>query len=762
MNIALVTAVRNDSRFFGAENLYRGLEKAIVECGYFLKTFPIRIDEASWEGVLEGYLKCYDLNLEDFDLVISTKGPTYMVRHPFHVSYLVHTMRVFYDMFEAEYPSPGARVLKQRKLIHAFDNYGLTHGRTKKHYAIGNEVASRLRKWNRIEAAVLHPAPFLGNYQCKEFDYIFMPGRLHRWKRVDLMIRAMKNIKDDVRLLIAGSGEDERVLKESARDDPRIEFLGYVDDSKMPELYANSLIVPILAKNEDYGMVTVEAMKSKKPVITCADSGEPLAFVKNGETGFVVPPDPEAVAERIKLLVKDRRQARVMGQKAFETVRGIRWENVVRRLISDNIREMSARTASSNGKTKVFVTDNQMLTPAVGGGRIRILHLYKDLPAEYDVTYVGAHDHPGPVYREQQLTDNFREIVVPLTQIHFKFDDMMRRLAGKKIIIDVTMPVLMRFSPRFIEKANLYASKADIVIVAHPWVFPWIKYSGRQLLVYDSQNCEYLIKKQILNGTLLGKILVHLVKNIEKRLCVAADLIITCSESDKENYIRLYGVPTDKIQVVPNGVSISDIRPAAPKDASAAKRKLGLQDAPVILFVGSGYEPNTEALAYIAEKLAPALPDCAFAVVGGVKDSYLRQARKAGPGTPANVKLYGTLDTDARNEVYAASDVAINPMFRGSGTNIKMLDFFAAGLPVVSTPVGARGIEMQDDVHGILCEAHEFPARINSLLANPEKRCQLGSNARALAEEKYDWKVITRAMVEHYGYAQSKKGTAIR
>ena len=757
MNIALVTVLREDGKPLGAENLYDGLENARRAYGFDLQTFPMAIDESTWEGVLEGYLKCYDLDLEEFDAVISTKTPTFMLRHRYHISYLVHTMRVFYDMFDREFPSPSPRTFKQRELIHKFDNHGLSPKRVKKHFAIGSEVARRLKKWNKIDAVTVHPAPRLSGFHCEGFEYIFMPGRLHRWKRIDLMIRAMKHLKADVRLLIAGTGDEEDTLRELAGGDPRIEFLGYVDDDTMLKLYADSLVVPFLAKSEDFGYVTVEAMKSGKPVVTCADSGESLAFVRDGETGFIVPPDPEAVAEKISRFIADPGEAEKMGERGRESVRRVDWKHAVQQLLVDNIEGIKARSSPGYRKTRITVTDNQILTPPLGGGRIRILYLYKDLSLEYDVTYVGAYDYPGPEYRDLQITENFREIILPLTPTHFKLDNFLRKFVKNRIIIDVTIPLLMRFSPKFIEKVNRCAAESEIVIVSHPWVFPFIERSRDKLLVYDSHNCEYLLRKAILGDTLVGRLLVRLVKKTEGDLCREADIIIACSSSDKENYVELYQIPEEKIYVVPNGTPASEIEPATPSASAAARETLGLDDRTIVLFVASPYPPNTEAVEYIVDHLAPKLPDCLFAVVGGVKDSYLRESGKTDDDLPANVTLYGFVSADERNSLYAAADIAINPVFRGSGTNIKMLDFFAAGLPVISTPVGARGIDMETGVHGLIAEKEKFPEQIESLSKNDELRARLGSAARKLVEEKYDWKIISQQMLSFFNRAREKK-----
>jgi glycosyltransferase involved in cell wall biosynthesis len=86
-------------------------------------------------------------------------------------------------------------------------------------------------------------------------------------------------------------------------------------------------------------------------------------------------------------------------------------------------------------------------------------------------------------------------------------------------------------------------------------------------------------------------------------------------------------------------------------------------------------------------------------------------------------------------------------MFSGSGTNLKMLDYFAAGLPVVSTAAGARGLELASD-DCIVCPADQFVARIEELLNDPAACEQLGANARKLAVERYAWSLIAAAAAQ--------------
>jgi len=130
-------------------------------------------------------------------------------------------------------------------------------------------------------------------------------------------------------------------------------------------------------------------------------------------------------------------------------------------------------------------------------------------------------------------------------------------------------------------------------------------------------------------------------------------------------------------------------------------------------------------------------------VVGSVKDYYLNEYGKL----PQNVLAFGTVDEDEKYEIYKLADIAINPMFSGSGTNLKMLDYMSAGIPVVSTPVGARGLDTENEVHALICPAEEFHAKISLLLENEELQQRLKINARNLVEQKYSWEIIAQSII---------------
>jgi glycosyltransferase involved in cell wall biosynthesis len=794
MRIGLVTSTIKSCEQGGAEALYEGLLNSLRGTAHDVENIEVVIDETSFDSILESYMRCYDLELNDYDLIISTKAPTYMVRHPNHVSYLLHTVRVFYDMFDRELDT-SIEHEHQRKIIHSLDKYGLHPDRVKKHLSIGFTPYQRLRQadpfWTGIDFEVAYPPTALQGFKPpRPGEYVFLPGRLHRWKRVDLLIRAFKHVKGDIPLKIAGTGEDECALRALADDDPRIQFLGRVSTDQLVELYAGALVVPFLPINEDYGYITIESFLSRKPVITCVDSGEPTAFVKDSETGFVVEPQPESIAEKINYLIDHPARAAEMGEQGYLRVANISWGSVLSKIlapshfsdghypapssvfraksssngmrkaagVSDNAEEgypaaiipsrsadsvTAPRTDSVETIQRVVVLDMQPIHPPVGGGRIRLLGLYHGLGRGLPTTYLGSFDWPGEGYRRHHLSDTLEEIDVPLSDAHFKVSDKWKLIAGGRTIIDVAFPLMAHLSPDFVEKAKGLAMKADVVVFSHPWVYPLVRNvldDSSQLIVYDAQNFEGLLKEELLDDGGFGAEIVKHVVAAEHELAHRADMLLVCSNEDRKLFGSFYNVEPDKFRETPNGVFCKLLNPPATSEKRLIRSALNLSGKSAI-FLASAYQPNIEAVEFICLQLAGSLPDVTFLICGGVCDAAEVAHLKA--AAPANVWFVGSVTEEEKVAYLWTADIAINPMSSGSGTNIKMFDFMAVGLPIVTTPMGARGIELGDPPAAIVSELTEFYAAIQLVVNDSELSNQLAQRGRFLVERLYSWETIS-------------------
>ena len=276
------------------------------------------------------------------DQVISLRYPSYAVRHPKHVCWLNHRMREYYDLWPALKRRISRKgVLKEsvrRALIQRADRYFLTRN-VKKLYAQSKTVAAGLREFGDIPSEVLYPPPPDRAYRTEAYEpFVFSVSRLHALKRVDLLVKAMAKVKSkEMRAVVAGTGEEEENLKRLASElgvSERIDFVGRVDEQELVRYYARCRGVFFAPFMEDYGFVTMEAFRSKKPVLTCMDSGGPAEIVSVGRSGYVLLPEPFQIARELDVWAESPDVARRMGENGEADVRPVQWVACVEKLLS--------------------------------------------------------------------------------------------------------------------------------------------------------------------------------------------------------------------------------------------------------------------------------------------------------------------------------------------------------------------------------------------------------------------------------------------
>jgi glycosyltransferase involved in cell wall biosynthesis len=328
----------------GAEFLVRNLVSELTRQGYKadrasvpFKWYPkeeLPAQAAAWRMI-----DLSESNGEPIDTVIATKFPTYFVRHPNKVTWLVHQYRAIYDLCGTAYSEfdHTERDVRLRDRLIALDNTAL--GESKRLFTIARNTTARLARYNGIDAEPLyHPPPLAGTLTAGPYgDYVLSVGRLEATKRVDLIVGALAHVRD-VRLLVVGEGPLRPKLEETAHAcgiADRVTFAGGLDDQQLARLYSRALAVVFPPYDEDYGYVTLEAFLARKPVVTTTDAGGPLEFVEDGVNGFVVEPAAEAIAAAIARLVRDPARAKALGEAGYDRARSITWDGVVDRLMAD-------------------------------------------------------------------------------------------------------------------------------------------------------------------------------------------------------------------------------------------------------------------------------------------------------------------------------------------------------------------------------------------------------------------------------------------
>ena len=327
----------------GAQLMTNGLKDALIKNGHEVDivTIPFKFfPETYIEDLIEIWKKQDFNNFNGFhiDKVIVLQFPAYYVNHNNKILWLMHQHRAVYELYNEKFAIDSLKQLKEKVI----QNDTTELSKISKRYSMCQNVSGRLKKYNDLDSIPVYHPPFgEENFYCEEsYDYIFCPSRLETLKRQDLLIKAMQYTKSPIVAIIAGTGGQFETYKKLIDDlnvSDKVSLIGSFSDEEKYLLYARSLAVFFAPYDEDYGYITLEAMLSSKPVITCIDSGGPLEFVEDEITGFIIEPNPEIIAQKLDWLYYNKNIAYKLGQKGLEVYKNknISWDNVVHKLLED-------------------------------------------------------------------------------------------------------------------------------------------------------------------------------------------------------------------------------------------------------------------------------------------------------------------------------------------------------------------------------------------------------------------------------------------
>ncbi len=331
----------------GAELHAKSLERVLREAGHEAEIISMPFKWYPSTTILDHMLAARSLDVSEFngvkiDLAICLKFPAYLMQHPNKVHWILHQHRQSYDLWDSGhsdlYDDENGKLV--REAVREADNVELAAAPHV--FANSANVAKRLLRYNNVVAEPLyHPPPLEGRLSRGEFgDYFYYPSRLSKAKRQDFVLRALARTEKNVRVVFSGAPDNPEYGRELARlaqelgVADRVTWKGFVSDEDMIGLYARARGVVFTPIDEDLGYVALEAMLAGKPLLTLSDTGEPATLTRDGVEGFVVSPEPEALADVMNRLAGAKDLAAKMGEAAHQRYKGldISWANVVAKL----------------------------------------------------------------------------------------------------------------------------------------------------------------------------------------------------------------------------------------------------------------------------------------------------------------------------------------------------------------------------------------------------------------------------------------------
>jgi polysaccharide biosynthesis protein PslH len=379
--------------------------------------------------------------------------------------------------------------------------------------------------------------------------------------------------------------------------------------------------------------------------------------------------------------------------------------------------------------------------PMTGGGAIRTASLLEYLASDFSVHGIFFREPDSPQHGSAHpadaippgLLDRVDVIDLPFHSKH----PLARVLRNAWRLARNRPPLLDRFSGFERAMAALVSGRQyDAAVVEHFWNAPYVELlrAHAKRLVLDLHNVDSAWHRSMADSerglSAFGyRRFAQSALQFERRLLPQFDDILTTSSSDAALVRGI--VPNARVSVYPNAL------PYVPPPPRAERLE--------IIFSGNlEYPPNIQAAHFFHGKVWPALqsrwPDLRWKILSKNPDAV----RGLAAGDP-RIELTGFVDDAIA--VLAQSQVAIVPLLAGSGTRIKILEAWAARTPVVSTRIGAEGLECRDREHLLLADDPEsFTTAVSELLALPDDRARIGAAGRRLYEERYTWQAAWKAL----------------
>jgi len=376
------------------------------------------------------------------------------------------------------------------------------------------------------------------------------------------------------------------------------------------------------------------------------------------------------------------------------------------------------------------------LHPTDRGAQIRTLGTLKELHKRHEIHF-AALNAPGNLEGPQRSTEySTRHFSVEHSAPNRRSLGIIPQLVGS--LVSATPMAVSRYDSKKLRQtvdALIAAEHYDSIVCDFLAAAPNLTDLGQSVLFQHNVETTIWQRHVEQSRSLLKRLFFQIqagkMEAYERRICRTAKHVIAVSEIDAFRMKRLFGIET--VSSVPTGV---DVEYFTPRGASAA-----IAD---IVFCGSmDWLPNVDAVLYFLSEVLPlirdTLPETTFVIAGRSPDARVLKAVQG----LAGVSVTGKVE-DMRPYLWGAK-ISIVPIRIGGGTRLKIYECMAAGVPVVSTTIGAEGLRYNDGVDIVLADDPAgFAAACVRLLSNDAARKAIAHNALERAQREFSWEAVSR------------------
>jgi glycosyltransferase involved in cell wall biosynthesis len=402
---------------------------------------------------------------------------------------------------------------------------------------------------------------------------------------------------------------------------------------------------------------------------------------------------------------------------------------------------------------RVLLLSPMAPSPPRFGAQARTHGLLTNLARRYEITAIILHDDDDTPQSSGRAMQSYCREVHFIRNPHGASGWRRRLLQLRSWFSRKSYQRLSSMAPDLQRRLDevLTGHRFDVVFVNFPHL---AHYRLRQsppgaptpVVIIDSHDVHYDLARQIaMSAASFGR-RIHAqlnwrkLKREEIAAYEGADGVCVCSVADQERLAK--DAPAARAVVIPNAADIEGMQPRASDPAP---------DADTVLFFGLlASVPNVDGLQYFVREIWPRIlvgrPGAKFLVVGAKPAAALRSLEGSG------VSIVGPVD-DLRPYLSRAAAVVV-PLRLGSGTRLKILESWAMARPVVSTSLGAEGLESVAGRHLLIADdPEEFAAAVLRILREPELATRLGAAGRALVSESYSWRGTAESLAAFFRQA---------
>jgi glycosyltransferase involved in cell wall biosynthesis len=250
------------------------------------------------------------------------------------------------------------------------------------------------------------------------------------------------------------------------------------------------------------------------------------------------------------------------------------------------------------------------------------------------------------------------------------------------------------FSPEFHREVRTALDWADTVVLLHPFLAPLVTplCRARHLKIYESLNNDARTKRRYYADSRDPACAAKLVADTfwcESLAIDTADIVLAVSEDDARSFVDDYAADARKVKVVANGVDVAAQDRISPEAKAEFRERAGLSGRDVGVFIGSAYGPNVASYRMARQWLHAAGFTGVMLIVGKISEAY----DKTWPKVGFTEEWRGFVDDETKRLLTGAADFALHLVTEGGGTNIKLFDYMASGVPIIANKFGTRGVD---------------------------------------------------------------------